>query len=87
MKTCSYCNKQNAESAKFCYHCGHILPCEDESIKRRQDAKETVERGTVVIGIICIIVGLILSFTGVGAAFGLPIGLGGVYFISHAKEM
>jgi len=87
MKKCPYCNKNNTESAKFCYSCGNVLPNEDDNIKTRQNTKETGKGCAVVLGIICIIVGVILSFTGIGATVGLPIALGGVYFVSHAKEM
>lgn len=98
MINCPNCNTKNAGNAKFCYNCGHILSKEDNSgyIKQKlksereynqQKSKETVESCAVIVGIICIIIGAVISFTGIGSTIGLPIALGGVYFISHAKEM
>ena len=62
-------------------------PMKMRATKGDKIQKKQVRGCAVVLGIICFIVGLILSFTGIGATIGLPIGLGGVYFISHAKEM
>ncbi len=47
MKTCSYCNKKNTESAKFCYNCGNELKIDEKPSNNSKSSEPSAKNAKI----------------------------------------